>query len=212
MNPTVWGSPTLQSGGQNRWWHTNGWIRYITSTVWGVPDAFERGTKSEMAHTWAWWLHNPCRLWGVQRFTAGEEIRIGTQFGCGRMHRRATTGHSQNASIFVHFAQLHGDGTRLCGLLGGPSGKLSASGCKGGTENCVPEPVWGAVGCAQRTGRGGGPKLVLGPAKDCALACIRRGGPHMASGYGPLNIARQFVPASSCCATTCMLTCGCCFW
>ena len=38
--------PTLQSGGQNRQWPTNGQIGYITLAVWGVPNAAERGTKS----------------------------------------------------------------------------------------------------------------------------------------------------------------------
>ena len=28
----------------------------------GIPIASERGAKSEVAHKWARWLHNPCRL------------------------------------------------------------------------------------------------------------------------------------------------------
>ena len=49
------GSPTLQSGGQNEHWR-NG---YGTPAIWGVPNALEWGTKSEVAHKCAWWLHNP---------------------------------------------------------------------------------------------------------------------------------------------------------
>ena len=72
-----------------------------------------------------------------------------------------------------------------CGLPGGPVGKSSPSGRRGGTKNSVLEPVWGAVGGAQRTGRGGGPQPVLGLGTDCAPACICRGGPHVAIGCGP---------------------------
>ena len=63
ITPTLWGgSPMLHSGGQNQNWPTSGPSGYITPAVWGIPDASERGTKSEMAHRWAGWLHNPCRL------------------------------------------------------------------------------------------------------------------------------------------------------
>ena len=30
------------------------------------------GTKSEMAHMWAQWLPNPCRLWGLQCSARGQ--------------------------------------------------------------------------------------------------------------------------------------------
>ena len=33
----------------------------MTPAAWGVPSASERGTKSEVAHKWARWLHKPCR-------------------------------------------------------------------------------------------------------------------------------------------------------
>ena len=39
----------------------------------------ERGRKSEVAHKWADWLHNPCGR--PQRFRAGEKIRSGSQVG-----------------------------------------------------------------------------------------------------------------------------------
>ena len=34
-----------------------------------------------MAHKWARWLHNPCRLGGPRRFRAGGRIRGGPQVG-----------------------------------------------------------------------------------------------------------------------------------
>ena len=42
-------------------WPTSGLGGYIAPAIWGVPTASERGTKSEVAHKWAWWLHHPCR-------------------------------------------------------------------------------------------------------------------------------------------------------
>ena len=73
------GSPTLQSRGQNHKWPTSGRIGYITPAVWGVPNALERGTKSEVAHKWADWLRHPCRMGVHQRFRAGDKIRGGPQ-------------------------------------------------------------------------------------------------------------------------------------
>ena len=34
------------------------------------------GAKAEVAHKWARWRRNPCRLGGPHRFTAGGKIRI----------------------------------------------------------------------------------------------------------------------------------------
>ena len=75
------GSPPLRGGGKNQKWPTSGRGGYITPAAYGVPSASERGTKSEVAHKWARWLHNPCRLWGPLRFGAGEKIRSGPQVG-----------------------------------------------------------------------------------------------------------------------------------
>ena len=75
------GSPTLQSGGQTQHSPTSGQFGYITPTIWEVPYASQRGTKSVVAHKWADWLNNPCRLGGPQRFTSGDKISIGPQMG-----------------------------------------------------------------------------------------------------------------------------------
>ena len=73
------GSPPLQSRGQNQMWPTSGQGGYITSAAWGVPTASEQGAESEVAHKWARWLHNPCRLGDPHRFRAGGRIRSGPQ-------------------------------------------------------------------------------------------------------------------------------------
>ena len=39
------------------------------------------GAESEVAHKWAGWLHNPCRLGTPHRFRVGGRIRGGPQVG-----------------------------------------------------------------------------------------------------------------------------------
>ena len=75
------GSPMLQSGGQNQKWRTSGLSDYITLAVRGVPNASQQGTKTEVAHKWAWWLHHPCQLGAPRRFIAGYKNRSGPQVG-----------------------------------------------------------------------------------------------------------------------------------
>ena len=94
------GSHRFKAGGQNQKWPTSGQGGYITPAAWGVPTASERGdrirsgpqvgkvatsplppggspplqsggTESKVAHKWARWLHQPCRLGGSHRFKAG---------------------------------------------------------------------------------------------------------------------------------------------
>ena len=47
----------------------------------GVPNTSKQGTKSELAHKWAYWRHHPCCLGGPHRFKAGGKIRTGPQMG-----------------------------------------------------------------------------------------------------------------------------------
>ena len=75
------GSPPLQSGGQNQRWPTSGQGGYITPAAFGVPTASKQGAELEVAHKWARWPHNPCRLGGPHRFRAGGRIRSGPQVG-----------------------------------------------------------------------------------------------------------------------------------
>ena len=45
MTPAAWGSPPLQSGGQDQKWPTSGQGGYITPAAKGVPTASERGGR-----------------------------------------------------------------------------------------------------------------------------------------------------------------------
>ena len=66
------GSPTLHMGGQNQPWPTK-WPRgYVTLAISGFHNAFWRGTKSELLHKWASWLHNHCRLEVPQHIKVGD--------------------------------------------------------------------------------------------------------------------------------------------
>ena len=75
------GAPSLQSGGQDQKWPTCGQGGYITPAASGSPIASERGAELEVAHLWARWLRNPCRLGGPLRFRAGGRIRSGPLVG-----------------------------------------------------------------------------------------------------------------------------------
>ena len=95
------GSAILHSG-QYQEWTTNGRIGYETTAIYGVPNASNQATitemnwvnwlhnpchrggpksKSRMAHKWADWLHNPCHLGDPQTFRAGGNINNGPQVG-----------------------------------------------------------------------------------------------------------------------------------
>ena len=75
------GSPTLQSGGQNQKWPTCGQGGYVTPAALGIPTASKRGVVSEVAHLWAGWLRNLCRLEDPHRFGAGGTIGSGPLVG-----------------------------------------------------------------------------------------------------------------------------------
>ena len=58
------------------------WARWLHNPCrLGVPTASERGAELEVTQKWARWLHNPCRLGGPHRFTAGGRIRGDPQVG-----------------------------------------------------------------------------------------------------------------------------------
>ena len=81
-NPCSVRSPhRFRARGHNEKWPTTGQGGYITPTAWGVPNPSGRGAQSQVAHKWARWLHNPYRLGGPLRFTAGCRIRGGPQVG-----------------------------------------------------------------------------------------------------------------------------------
>ena len=117
------GSPSLQSGGQNQKWPTSGQGGYITPAAsgyphrfraWGkirsgpqvgklatsplpprgIPNASERGAKSEVAHKWARWLHHPCRLGGLPLLQSGGQNQKWPTSGQGGYITHAASGDS----------------------------------------------------------------------------------------------------------------------
>ena len=81
QTPPPRGSLPLRSGGHNRKWPTCWQGGYVTHAAAGIPTASERGAQSEVAHLWARWLRNPCRLGDPQRFGEGGTIRSGPLVG-----------------------------------------------------------------------------------------------------------------------------------
>ena len=75
------GAPPLRSGAYNQKWPTCGQGGYATLAASGIPTASERGAEPEVAHLWARWLRNPCRLREPHRFRAGRRIRSGPHVG-----------------------------------------------------------------------------------------------------------------------------------
>ena len=71
------GSPPPQSGAQNQKWPINGRGGYVTPAASGIPNASERGAKSEVAHKWATLLRHPCRLGDPLCLKAGGKIKSG---------------------------------------------------------------------------------------------------------------------------------------
>ena len=81
-----------RGGGQNQKWPTSGQGGYINPATWGVPTASERRAESEMAHKWARWLHNPCRLGDPHRFKAKKQNQKWPTSGQGGYINPATWG------------------------------------------------------------------------------------------------------------------------
>ena len=75
------GSPPLQSGRQNQKRPTCEQGGNVALAASGIPTASERGAESEVAHLWARWLRNPCRLGVPHSFKAGGRIKSGPLVG-----------------------------------------------------------------------------------------------------------------------------------
>ena len=128
-NPCRLGGPQCSARGQIQKWPTCGHSGYLTPAVSGVPNALHgdkirngphvgtvatsplpsrgspmlcMGTKPEMAHMWAHWLPNPCRLGGPQCSARGQNQKWPT---CGH------SGYLTPAVSGVPNA-LHGDKIR----------------------------------------------------------------------------------------------------
>ena len=71
----------------------------------GVPTASKRGAKSEVAHNWARWLHNPCGLGGPERFRVGGKIRGGPAMNWwGPPRQQGLCRHPAHFRATSHFA------------------------------------------------------------------------------------------------------------
>ena len=95
ITPAASGIPTASKGGggQNRKWPINGQGGYITPAASGIPTASKRGgAKSEVAHKWARWLHQPCRLGDPHRFRARGQNQKWPTSGQGGYITRAASG------------------------------------------------------------------------------------------------------------------------
>ena len=51
-------------------------VGYVTPAASGIPSASEQGAKSEVAHLWARWLRNPCRLGDPHSFKEGKKSEV----------------------------------------------------------------------------------------------------------------------------------------
>ena len=74
-------SKKVHRGGQNNKWPTTGELVASPLPSRGVPNASQQGTKSDLAHKWAGWLHDPRRIRGPQRFKGVDRIRSGPHVG-----------------------------------------------------------------------------------------------------------------------------------
>ena len=72
----AWESPNIESGGQNHSWPISGAGGDITLAAERVTNTSEHASKSQVAHMWADWLQNTCRLRGPQRFKTGGKSEV----------------------------------------------------------------------------------------------------------------------------------------
>ena len=81
-NPCCPGGPhRFRAGGRIKGGQQVGRLATKPLPPGGVPTTPERGVESQVAHKWARWLHNPCRLGDPQHFRARGRIRGGPQVG-----------------------------------------------------------------------------------------------------------------------------------
>ena len=72
MTPAAWGVPTASERGDRiRGGPQVGKVATSPLPPRGSPPLQSGVTESEVAHKWAKWLHDPCRLGGPHRFRAG---------------------------------------------------------------------------------------------------------------------------------------------
>ena len=193
-HPCRLGDPhRFRAGGQNQKWPTCGQGGYVTPAILGIPTASERGdkirsgplvgkmatsplpsrgspplqsggTKSEVAHLWARWLRQPCRLGYPHRFVAGGQNQKWPT--CGQ------NGYVTPAVSGIPTASERGDKIRSGPLVG----KMPTS----------PHAVSGIPSASQR-----GDKIRSGPlvGKVATSPLPSRGSPPLQSGGTKSEVA-----------------------
>ena len=117
-------------------------------------------TESEMAHTWATWLHNPCRLGGPRRFRAGGRIRRGATSGQGGYITPAAWGvpttsepRAESEVAYKWARWLHNPcrlGAPHCFRAGGQNQRWPTSGQRG----YITPAAWGVPTASVAVGNG----------------------------------------------------------
>ena len=193
-HPCRLGDPhRFRAGGQNQKWPTCGQGGYVTPAILGIPTASGRGdkirsgplvgkmatsplpsrgspplqsggTKSEVAHLWARWLRQPCRLGYPHRFRAGGQNQKWPT--CGQ------NGYVTPAVSGIPTASERGDKIRSGPLVG----KMPTS----------PHAVSGIPSASQR-----GDKIRSGPlvGKVATSPLPSRGSPPLQSGGTKSEVA-----------------------
>ena len=71
---------TLERGTKSKVAHK--WLgAYVTRGGRGFPIIAKEGKQSKLFHKWAWCPCDPCRVKGLQRLGAGNQIRGGAKVG-----------------------------------------------------------------------------------------------------------------------------------
>ena len=84
------GCITLSAGDLQR--YTPG--GHINLAARGFPNASQRGTKSDVAHKWAGWQHNQCRLGGPRTSERGTKLGVVDKWAGGDISPAAWGNHN----------------------------------------------------------------------------------------------------------------------
>ena len=79
----VGGPQRFKTGEQNQQCITTRPGGYTTPAIWRVPNALEKGTKSEVPHKWAGCLYEPCHLRGCPTLMLGGQNQMWPTSGLG---------------------------------------------------------------------------------------------------------------------------------
>ena len=78
-------------------------VGVVTPSAWGIQIASEGGAESEVAHKWARWLHNPCRLGGSELLQSGGQNQRWSTSGARWLHNPCRLGgpHRFKAGVSI---------------------------------------------------------------------------------------------------------------